>query len=256
MYVLSVANQKGGVGKTTTAVNVAACLAETGRRVLLVDLDPQGSATLWYGIHDAGQELYEAMVGEGELSASIRQTEVPGVWLAPAHRMLSGVERVLVSEGVGADTMLQRGLKSLGRRYDYVIVDCPPTVGYLTINAVVASSGVVVPVEPRLIALVGVGRVLELVERVNQVHGGVEVVGIVMCRVSSRARHTREVIESLRERYGDLVFRTVIRETIRLAEAMGAGPIIEYDSGGIGAVDYRGLTAEIVERIKNGKRRT
>lgn len=248
MKTIAVANQKGGSGKTTTAVTVAACLGELGRRVLLVDLDPQASATMWLGAHDAGPELYEVMTGERLLPDVIRGTAFTGVSVVPAHKSLAGVERVLAADGVGADTVLQRALKRVDG-FDYVLLDCPPTLGYLTINGLVAADSVVVPVEARVIALAGVGRLLEIVERVGEVRaqGRLRVLGIVACRVS-RTRHAREVVDLLRKRYGTAVFETVVRETIRLGEAPAYGPVTVYDSQGPGAVDYRALTREIVKR--------
>ncbi len=252
MRKFAIANQKGGSGKTTTAVNLAAALGEAGRRVLVVDLDPQHSATAWLGVRDTGRGLYDLFVGDGDLSRVITSTGVPGVDLAPSSPWMVGVERILVGE-VGAEQILRRNLAKLAAdTWDYVLVDCPPTLGLLTVNALAAVQEVLVPVEAHVMALTGLAHLLHTVEVVRErLNNDLRVSGILACRVDARTRHAREVVEQLREHNGELVYRTVIRENIRLAECPSfAQPITRYDSKSSGAADYRALAQEIIAQEK------
>ncbi|MBW1990745.1 MAG: ParA family protein [Deltaproteobacteria bacterium] len=252
MRKFAIANQKGGSGKTTTAVNLAAALGEAGRRVLVVDLDPQHSATAWLGVRDTGRGLYDLFVGDGDLSRVITSTGVPGVDLAPSSPWMVGVERILVGE-VGAEQILRRNLAKLpADTWDYVLVDCPPTLGLLTVNALAAVQEVLVPVEAHVMALTGLAHLLHTVEVVRErLNNDLRVSGILACRVDARTRHAREVVEQLREHNGELVYRTVIRENIRLAECPSfAQPITRYDSKSSGAADYRALAQEIIAQEK------
>jgi chromosome partitioning protein len=248
MRTLAIANQKGGSGKTTTSVNLAAALGEKGRRVLLLDLDPQHSATAWYGIKNAGKGVLGLFVDGGEIMNFVQETGVSGVDMVPSSAWLVGVEKILAGE-VGAETILRRHLESLPKdRWDYALLDCPPTLGVLTINALVAVRELLVPVEAHVMALSGLAQLLRTVEVVQQrLNPELKISGILACRVDARTRHAREVVERLRERSGDLVYRTVIRENIRLAECPSFGqPIAQYDPRSSGAADYRALAAEVI----------
>ncbi len=248
MRTMAIANQKGGSGKTTTSVNLAAALGEQGRRVLMLDLDPQHSATAWLGLKNPGKGLYELFVNQASLLDVLQKTAVPGVDLAPSSPWLVGVERTLAGE-VGAEHLLRRNVAALpADRWDYLLIDCPPTLGILTINALAAVREVLVPVEAHVMALAGLAQLLHTVEIVkDRLNPDLRVSGILACRMDGRTRHAREVVDQLRERSGPLVYQTVIRENIRLAECPSfAQPITGYDPKSAGAADYRHLAREIM----------
>jgi chromosome partitioning protein len=248
MRTLAIANQKGGSGKTTTTVNLAAALGEKQRRVLVVDLDPQHSATAWLGLKEVGKGIYAMFAGNGSLPEVIQPTGIAGVELAPSSPWLVGVERLLAGE-VGAETILRRNLERLpADRWDYLLVDCPPTLGILTINALVAVRELLVPVESHILALGGLAHLQHTVALVKErLNPELEVTGILACRVDARTRHAQEVVEHLRSRFGKVVYQTVIRENVRLAECPSFGqPIIKYDTRSAGARDYRALADEII----------
>ena len=250
MRTLAIANQKGGSAKTTTAVNLAAALGERGCRVLLLDLDPQASASHWYGITDAGRGLLDVLVGHGTLAALVQPTRTAGVEIVPASTWLVGVEKALAGE-IGAETLLRRHLETLpADRWAYVVVDCPPTLGLLTVNALAAVQTVLVPVEAHVMALQGLAQLLQTVEVVQaRLNPALTIAGLLACRVHARTRHAQEVVEELRRRFGDLVYHVVIRDNVRLAECPSFGcPITNYAPRSPGAEDYRALAAELLQR--------
>jgi chromosome partitioning protein len=253
MRSLAIVNQKGGSGKTTTAVNLAAALGEKGRRILVVDLDPQASASHWYGVKDGGRDLLEVFTDKGTIAALIRGTEAPGVSIVASSTWLVGVEKALAGE-VGAETILRRKAERLASGgWDYILMDCPPALGILTVNALAAAQEILVPVEAHVLALNGLAQLLQTVnvvkERLNPL---LKLAGILACRVDCRTRHAQEVVEQLRDRFGKSVYRTVIRENIRLAECPSFGqPITEYDTNSHGAEDYRSLAQEVVKQERS-----
>jgi chromosome partitioning protein len=250
MRTFAIANQKGGSGKTTTSVNLAAALGEQGRRVLLVDLDPQHSTTAWFGIKNVGKEVLGIFTDNGSLMDLLQEAGTPGVELIPSSSWLVGAEKILAGE-VGAETILRRNLQRLPEgRWDYLLIDCPPTLGVLTINALTAVDELLVPVEAHVMALSGLAQLLHTVEVVqDRLNPRLKISGILACRVDARTRHAREVVEQLRQRSDSLVYRTVIRENIRLAECPSFGqPIIQYDPKSAGAADYRALALEIINQ--------
>jgi chromosome partitioning protein len=245
---IAVVNHKGGSGKTTTAVNLAAAVAEVGRSALLIDLDPQASASAWLGTRDADRRLLDVLHGDAELVEALCDTAVPGVALAPASPWLIHAEAPRVLGG--GTPPLRRALDGLPRRYDYVVIDCPPAVGPLTAAALTAADEVLVPVETHVLALDGLAQLLQSIERVRErLNPSLRLAGIVACRVDARTRHSLEIVAELRRRFGDLVHSTVIRENVRLAECPSfAVPITQYDPRSSGAADYRGLARELIER--------
>jgi len=246
---IAVVNQKGGSGKTTTTVNLAAALGERGKKVLVVDLDPQASASLWLGIRDGGQGLLDALTGNGNLADLVVNVHNGNVSIIPSSSWLVGAEKALAAE-VGAETILRKKLAALPDSWDYLLLDCPPSLGVLTVNALAAAQEVLVPVEAHVMALQGLAALLRTVDVVqDRLNPGLKVSGIVACRVDGRTRHALDVVEKIRERFGDLVFQTAIRENVRVAEAYSfAKPITDYDPRSAGAEDHRALASEVLRQ--------
>lgn len=254
MRTIAITNQKGGSGKTTTAVNLAAALGELGKRVLLVDLDPQGSATTWLGVQRFDASVHDVFArGAGLDEVVIPETSAPGVALAPAGAQLTQAERNLGGdfEALGALRLAFDGLPR--GAYDVVLVDCPPAVAFLTPAALLACHELLIPVEARAMALQGLAGLLDRVKRMASppFNHTLSIAGILACRVDARTNLSRDVVEALRTnaQIGALVFDTVIRENVRVAEAPShALPVTLYAPHSPGAEDYRAATAELVAR--------
>jgi len=256
MRRLAITNQKGGSAKTTTTVNLAAALAEKGRRVLVVDLDPQGNTTSWLGLAKAERGVFELLTENTPVAGLIQSTTTDGIACIPSTLALSGVERALARE-VGAETTLRRRLDGQnGADYDYLLIDTPPTLGILTLNALAAAAELIVPVEAHVLALAGVAQLFETVRMVNErLNPGLTIAGIVACRVDTRTRHSGDVAASLRKTFSDSMYGTIIRENVRLAEAPSFHqPITDYDARSSGAADYRALAKEVMAQEKGQKR--
>jgi chromosome partitioning protein len=254
MRTVVVAMQKGGSGKTTTAVNLAATLAETGKRILLVDVDPQANATSWYAVRNVGKGIFACLCENTRIDAIITHTSTARVDVAPASTWLVGAERTLAAE-VGAEMLLRRRLRDVVDRYDVALIDTPPTLGILTVAALVAADQVLVPVAAHVLALNGLAQLMDTIATVrDRLNDRLDMLGIVPCRLDSRTRHGPEVVAELRKRFPVETFATAIRENIRLAEAPSFGqPITGYDTKSTGADDYRALAREVLTRWGEGK---
>lgn len=250
--VLAVVNQKGGVGKSTTAVNLAATLAAEGQKILLVDLDPQGNATSGYGLDKNQREqcVYDALLGEIDLERLIEPVEVEGVFVVPSTIQLAGAEIELVS-AFSRETKLKQVLKPVIGDFDFVIVDCPPSLGLLTINALTAANGVLIPVQCEYYALEGLTKLLETVRLVKtQLNPALEIFGVAMTMYDRRTRLSQQVVDEVRDFFGDRVFETLIPRSVRLSEAPSFGqPITLYDPSGRGTEAYRLLAKEVISRV-------
>ena len=249
MRIIAVMNQKGGSGKTTTAVNLAAALGEKGRNVLVIDMDPQASASLWFGLQDAGKELLQVLTGPGALADEVRPTGAPFVWMIPCSTWLASAEKAL-ADVHKPELILRRKLAQLQAEWDYCLIDCPPMMGVLSISALAAATEVLVPVEARVLALAlaGLNQVLATIDVVRDtLNPDLKLGGILACRVDRRTTHCGEILEQLQARFLPQMYKTIIRENIRLAEAPSfAKPITLYDRTSTGAQDHRDLAQEII----------
>lgn len=253
MKIIAVANQKGGVGKTTTAVNLGCALAEKGQRILIVDLDPQGNATSSFGLQQIeGESCYEALVSEVSLVEKILPTRAEGVFLIPGDLDLAGAE-VEIARMENHLTRLAKTLAPLRAddAFDFVLLDCPPSLGILMTNALAAADELLTPIQCEFFALEGlvkIGRIIEQI-RASGANGALEIGGIVMTMFDARTNLSGQVVQDVREHFGRRVYETIIPRTVRLSEAPSFGKsILEYDSNGAGAKAYRALAVEFMRR--------
>lgn len=255
--IVSICNQKGGVGKTTTTINLGAALAEYGRRVLLVDFDPQGALSVGLGKGDPRQldmTIHNLLLErDTEWEDVVIETGVDGMELLPSNIDLSGAEVQLVHE-VGREYILAGALKSAVPHYDYILIDCQPSLGLLTVNALAASDGVLIPLECEYFAMRGVALLMETIDKVQgRINPDLSIDGVLGTMYDSRTLHTREVLGRIVEAFGEKVFHTVINRTVRFPDATVAGePITYFDPNSMGANAYRGLAREVLGRWAHG----
>ena len=251
--VLAIVNQKGGVGKTTTAVNLAASLAATKRRVLLIDLDPQGNATTGCGVnkYELEQTLYDVLLGHCSAQDAIVSLNDIQFDLLPANGDLTAAEVELMSAH-SKEARLKNALNSLPANYDYILIDCPPSLNMLTVNALVAASGVIIPMQCEFYALEGLSALLHTIESIQQTHNPtLQISGILRTMHDPRASLTADVSAQLEQHFGKKVFNTVIPRNVRLAEAPSYGlPVLAYDKSSRGATAYLALAGEFLRRAQ------
>lgn len=250
--VIAMCNQKGGVGKTTSTINMGAAIAEYGRRVLLVDLDPQGALSAGLGINydDLDVTVYNLLVDSGaNVTEALHHTSVDGLDVVPANIDLSAAEIQLVNE-VGREQSLARALRPVMHDYDFIIIDCQPSLGLLTVNALSCADSVIIPMECEYFSLRGLALLMDTVDKVrDRLNFRLEVLGILVTMFDRRTNHSKEVMERVVEVFGDKVFDTVITRTVRFPETSVAGePITSWAPSSQGASQYRHLAAEVIER--------
>ena len=253
-YVISIVNQKGGVGKTTTAVNLGSFLAAKRKKVLILDLDPQGNATSGYGFDKIELEntVYDLLVNEENIENVIQHTNVKNVDMCPTNINLAGAEVELVS-AISRETILKRAIEPIVDDYDYIIIDCPPSLGLLTINALSACEGVIVPIQGEYYALEGLTQLIDTINMIKKkLNPVVGILGVVITMFDSRTQLTKQVVEEVEKYFGDKVFKTHIPRNVRLAEAPSHGKTIgDYDPKSKGAIAYQALAQEVIKRTKD-----
>lgn len=253
-HILSIANQKGGVGKTTTAINLAAAMVEAGARVLLVDLDPQGNASTGLGFSpsDRTKTTYDLLIEEVPLVDIVMQTEYPGLMICPSSADLSSADIQLVSNEKRSfllhDALREQGVAGLD--LDFILIDCPPSLSLLTVNAMVASHAVLVPLQAEFFALEGLSQLMLTIREVRRgANPSLRIEGVVLTMIDGRNRLSQQVESDARSTLGELVFKTTIPRNVRLSEAPSyAQPVLSYDSASKGAEAYRALAVEVLER--------
>ncbi len=250
--VIAIANQKGGVGKTTTAINLAASLAVLEKKVLIIDADPQANTTSGLNFspdNDQKRTIYEVMIGTIGIQDALIQTEIPDLQMIPSHINLVGAEIEMI-DAEERETILKRRLAPIRDNYDYIIIDCSPSLGLITINALSASDSVMIPVQPEFFALEGLGKLLQTIRLVQSgVNPSLTIEGFVVTMFDGRTKVHSQVVNELKEHFQDMVFGTVIQRSIRLSEAPSHGkPIILYDVVSNGTTNYMNLAKEVLEK--------
>lgn len=252
-YILTLANQKGGVGKTTTAVNLAAFLGKKKKKVLVIDLDPQGNATSGLGIDksELDSTIYDVLVNEEPIADSIWESSAANVSICPTNINLAGAEIELVNV-MSREQVLKSALAPVKDDYDYIIIDCPPSLSILTINALTASDGIIIPIQGEYYALEGLTQLVDTINIVKKkLNKNLSILGVVLTMFDRRTQLTRQVEEEVSNYFGDKVFNTHIPRNVRLAEAPSHGvAILDYDKNSKGSKAYESLAAEVIKRTR------
>jgi len=260
MRAIALTNQKGGVGKTTSTANLGACLATLDRSVLVIDIDPQANLSIHFGVnvYESERSVYDLLVGQAKFPDVVTKTKVQGLDILPSNINLAGAEIELVGV-VGRETILKEAVGPAVGKYDYVLVDCPPSLGLLTLNALTTVDEVFIPVQTEFFALQGMSKLIETIEIVyKRLNPRLKVTGIIACMFDKRTNLSHEVLANIREYFEDKVFDTIIRKNVKLAESPSHGkPIIHYSRGARGSRDYMSLAREVIaQESRPGTRRT
>jgi len=247
--IISIANQKGGVGKTTTAINVSSLLAAAEKKTLLVDIDPQSNSSSGLSITNHKPSIYEVLIGAENVQNAIIDSHMPFMDLLPSNINLVGAEIEMI-DLEGREKILKNALSVISQRYDYIIIDCPPSLGILTLNALTASDSVLIPVQCEYFALEGLGQLLNTINIVKKHYNpGLEIEGVLLTMFDTRLKLSHQVADEVRKYFGEKVYSTVINRNVRISEAPSYGkPIILYDAISTGAQNYMAFTAELLER--------
>ncbi len=252
--VISIANQKGGVGKTTTAINLAASLAAIEHPTLIIDVDPQSNTTSGLGIEPktVTNSIYEVMIGGVQVTEAICETELPYLDLVPSHINLVGAEIEMVDRK-DRERILSSSIEGLREKYDFIIIDCPPSLGLLTINALTGSDAVIIPVQCEYFALEGLGQLLNTIKIVRQhLNPDLEIEGVLLTMYDTRTRLSNQVADEVKRYFDDRVFKSVISRNVRLAEAPSFGkPALLYDATSTGSKNYLSLARELIQKNKD-----
>ncbi len=247
--VISIANQKGGVGKTTTSVNLSACLGVAEKKTLLIDLDPQSNATSGLGLQDRTLDvtIYEVLLDERNIEEAVQQTEISALHAVPAHRRLVGAEIELVS-AIARERKLEEAIKPIRDEYDYILIDCPPSLSLLTLNALTAADSVLIPIQCEYYALEGLGQLLNSIRKIQKhLNRSLKIEGILLTMYDKRLNLTRQIEVEAKQYFADKVYQTTIPRNVRLSEAPSFGsPIILYDILSSGAESYMNLAREVI----------
>ena len=249
--IIAIANQKGGVGKTTTSINLSACIAETGRRVLLIDADPQGNSTSGLGVEKSGDRpsLYDVIINDTEISDIVRHTMISTLDLAPSHIELAGAEVELVGK-MAREQVLKNAISPVKDQYDYIFIDCPPSLGLLTLNALTAADTLLVPIQCEFYALEGLSQLMNTVKLVRKnLNPNLDVEGVVLTMFDARTNLSMQVVEEVKKFFKNKVYDTIIPRSVRLGEAPSFGlPITHYAKNSTGAIAYQALAQEMIHK--------
>ena len=253
MRTIALINQKGGVGKTTTAVNLGACLADLGKKVVLIDIDPQGNSSSWMGINinELHKSMFNVFHDNLPIKEILHETSTENMWIVPSNVTLAAIERTLANK-LENDTILKKSISPLLNSFDYIILDCPPSLGLLTVNALSAVKEVFIPLETKVLALNGLVTLINTVNLVKDtLNSSLEITGIIACMFDVRTNLSNKVVETIKEKFHDKLFKSIIRESTQLAECpISSQPITRYAPGSRGTQDYMDLAREVIEGEK------